>query len=111
MRARLRALVRRATGKSPPLIEVQGVVIDTCSRSVTRNGAEIELTPQEYTLVELLARHRGRLVTRTMIYEHLYGKDDDSLSNLVEVHVSNIRKKLWHDFITTRRGQGYLVPS
>ncbi|HUE14774.1 MAG TPA: response regulator transcription factor [Planctomycetaceae bacterium] len=111
LRARLRALVRRATGKSPPLIEVQGVVIDTCSRSVTRNGVEIELTAQEYTLVELLARHRGRLVTRTMIYEHLYGKDDDSLSNLVEVHVSNIRKKLGHDFITTRRGQGYLVPS
>jgi len=110
LRARLRALVRRAAGTSPPLIEVKGVAIDTSSRSVTRNGVEIELTAQEYALVELLARHRGRLVTRAMIYEHLYGKDDDSLSNLVEVHVSNIRKKLGHDFIATRRGQGYLLP-
>jgi two-component system, OmpR family, response regulator len=48
-------------------------------------------------------------VTRTMIYEHLFGEDDDSLSNLVEVHVSNVRKKLGRDFITTRRGHGYLV--
>jgi len=111
LRARLRALVRRAAAKSHPLIEVKGVAIDTRSRSVTRNGIEIELTAQEYALVELLARHPGRLVTRTMIYEHLYGKDDDSLSNLVEVHVSNIRKKLGHDFITTRRGQGYLLPN
>jgi two-component system OmpR family response regulator len=46
-----------------------------------------------------------------MIYEHLYGNDDDSLANLVEVHVSNIRRKLGHEFITTRRGQGYLLPS
>jgi two-component system OmpR family response regulator len=90
---------------------VKGVAIDTRSRSVTRNGVEIELTAHEYALVELLARHPGRLVTRTMIYEHLYGEDDDSLSNLVEVHVSNIRRKLGHDFITTRRGQGYLVPN
>ena len=111
LRARLRALVRRAADKSHPLIEVKGVAIDTRSRSVTRNGVEIELTPQEYALVELLVRHPGQLVTRTMIYEHLYGEDDDSLSNLVEVHVSNIRKKLGHNFITTRRGHGYLVPN
>jgi two-component system, OmpR family, response regulator len=111
LRSRLRALVRRTAGKSHPLIEVKGVAIDTRSRSVTRNGVEIELTAQEYSLVELLAQHPGRLVTRTTIYEHLYGKDDDSLSNLVEVHVSNIRKKLGHDFITTRRGHGYLVSS
>ena len=90
---------------------MKGVAIDTRSRSVTRNGVEIDLTVQEFALVELLVRHPGQLVTRTMIYEHLYGKDDDSLSNLVEVHVSNIRKKLGHDFITTRRGQGYLVPN
>jgi two-component system, OmpR family, response regulator len=109
LRARLRTLVRRAAGNWHPLIEVKGVAIDTRSRSVTRNTVDIELRAQEYALVELLARHAGRLVTRTRIYEHLYGNDDDSLSNVVEVHVSNIRKKLGHDFITTRRGQGYLV--
>jgi two-component system OmpR family response regulator len=109
LRARLRALIRRAAGKSHPVIDVKGVVIDTRSRSVTRNGVEVELTAREYALVELLALHAGRLVTRTMIYEHLYGEDDDSLSNLVEVHVSNVRKKLGREFITTRRGHGYLV--
>jgi two-component system OmpR family response regulator len=91
------------------VIEVKGVVIDTRSRSVSREGSEVELTAREYALVELLALHAGRLVTRTMIYEHLFGEDDDSLSNLVEVHISNVRKKLGRDFITTRRGHGYLV--
>jgi two-component system OmpR family response regulator len=59
--------------------------------------------------VELLALHRGELVTRTQIYEHLFDENEDSLSNLVEVHVSNVRKKLGKDFIETRRGQGYVV--
>lgn len=109
LRARLRALIRRSAGQSHPVIEVKGVVIDTRSRLVTRDGVEVELTAREYSLVELLTLHAGRLVTRTMIYEHLFGEDDDSLSNLVEVHVSNVRKKLGHEFITTRRGHGYLV--
>lgn len=109
LRARLRALIRRAAGQSHPVIEVKDVMIDTRSRLVTRGGAEVELTAREYALVELLALHAGRLVTRTMIYEHLFGEDDDSLSNLVEVHISNVRKKLGHDFITTRRGHGYLI--
>jgi two-component system OmpR family response regulator len=63
----------------------------------------------EYSLVELLALHRGKLVTRSMIYDKLYDEDDDTLSNLVDVHVSNIRRKLGHEFITTRRGQGYMI--
>ena len=67
------------------------------------------LTPREYALVEYLALHKGRLVTRTVIYDHLFGEEDDSLSNLVDVHVSNVRKKLGKDFIMTRRGEGYLI--
>ena len=109
LRARLRALIRRTANQSHPLIELKGVVIDTCSRSVARNGVEIELTAREYELLELLARHAGRLVSRTTIYEYLYEEDAVNLANTVEVHVSNIRKKLGHDFIRTRRGQGYLV--
>jgi two-component system, OmpR family, response regulator len=109
LRARLRALIRRTAGQSHPVIEIKGVLIDMGSRSVSRNGAEIELTAREYSLVELLALNAGRLVTRSMINEHLFGKNDDSLSNLVDVHVSNVRKKLGHEFITTRRGHGYLV--
>jgi len=107
--ARLRALIRRAAGSSTALLEIGEISIDTAARTVTRCGEPVDLTAREYALVELLALHRGRLVTRTMIYEHLFDEDDDTLSNLVEVHVSNIRKKLGRDFITTRRGQGYIV--
>lgn len=109
LRARLRAVIRRAAGQPNPVIKVGDVVIDTRSRDVSRNNRTIDLTGREYSLVELLAMHAGRLVTKSMIYDHLFGEEDDSLSNLVEVHVSNIRKKLGRDFITTRRGQGYMV--
>jgi two-component system OmpR family response regulator len=59
--------------------------------------------------VEYLARHRGALVTRTELYDHLFDENDATLSNLLDVHVSNIRKKLGHEFIVTRRGHGYCV--
>ena len=83
------------------------MVIDTAARTVTRNGEAVTLTAREYALVEFLALHRGKVVTRTMLYEHLFDENDNTLSNLLDVHVSNIRKKLGHDFITTRRGHGY----
>jgi two-component system OmpR family response regulator len=107
--ARLRALVRRSAGEASPLIVVGDVTIDTSKRSVTRAGASVPLTAREYALVELLALNRGKLVTRTKVYDHLFGEDEDSLSNLVDVHVHNVRKKLGREFIVTRRGQGYLI--
>jgi two-component system OmpR family response regulator len=108
--ARLRALIRRAAGQAAPQIVLdEDVVLDTRNRTVTRAGEPVALTGREYALLELLALHRGELVTRTQIYDHLFDENDDSLSNLVEVHVSNIRKKLGRDFITTRRGQGYIL--
>ncbi len=107
--ARLRALIRRSTGKASPKIEVDGVVIDTVARTITKTGQLVALTASEYALVELLAMHRGELVSRSMIYDHLFDENDDTLSNLTDVHVSNIRKKLGKDFIVTRRGQGYLI--
>src|SRR5262249_20834275 len=107
--ARLRALIRRAAGSAVSTISIGDVVIDTAARLVTRAGQPVALTPREYALVELLALHRGRLITRTAVYEHLFDENEDSLSNLVEVHVSNVRKKLGKDFITTRRGQGYVI--
>ena len=107
--ARLRALIRRSAGQATPAVAVGPVVIDPRTRTVTRDGEPVRLTAREYALVELLALRRGELVTRTQIYEHLFDENDDSLSNLVEVHVSNVRKKLGKDFIVTRRGQGYVV--
>jgi two-component system, OmpR family, response regulator len=107
--ARLRALVRRATGNSTATLEFGDVVLDTVRRAVTRGGDPVELTAQEYRLVELLALRRGGVVTRAVIHDHLFGEEDETRSNLVEVHVSNIRKKLRPDFITTRRGHGYQI--
>ena len=107
--ARLRALIRRSSGQATKFIEVKGVTIDTAARLVTRTGLLIELTAREYGLLEYLMLHHGEVVTRTALYEHLFDEDDSSLSNLLDVHVSNLRKKLGHDFITTRRGHGYCI--
>jgi two-component system OmpR family response regulator len=107
--ARLRALIRRSAGQASNMISCGAVVIDTAARSVTREGRPVVLTAREYALVEFLALHRGEVVTRTALYEHLFDEDDSTLSNLLDVHVSNIRKKLGHDFIATRRGHGYCI--
>ena len=107
--ARLRALIRRSAGQAVPVIEIGDVCLDTVSKTITRRGEIVAVTATEYSLVELLALHRQKLVTRTTIYDHLFDEDDDSFSNLVDVHVSNVRKKLGRDFITTRRGLGYII--
>jgi two-component system OmpR family response regulator len=107
--ARVRALIRRAAGQASPVITLGDVVVDTRARNVTRNGQPVVLTAREYALLELLALHRGQLVTRTQIYENLFDEAEDSLSNLVEVHMSNLRKKLGKDLISTRRGMGYVI--
>jgi two-component system OmpR family response regulator len=107
--ARLRALIRRAASQSQPAIQIGQVVINTVARSVSLRGEPVTLTAREYSLLEFLALHRGKVVTRTMLYEHLFDENDSTLSNLLDVHVSNIRKKLGHEFITTRRGHGYSI--
>jgi two-component system, OmpR family, response regulator len=107
--ARVRALIRRAAGQSSPVLRFGDVEIDTAAGIVRKGGQLVEVTAKEYALVELLAHHCGKLVTRSMIYEHIYDEDDETLSNVVDVYISNLRKKLGKDFITTRRGQGYLI--
>jgi len=107
--ARARALIRRSAGRAGSQVEVAGVVIDTIQKSVVKNGEPVALTAREYSILELLVHHRGRVVTKSLIYDHIFDENDDSLSNLVEVHVSNIRRKLGREFIETRRGMGYVV--
>ncbi|MEQ1905440.1 MAG: response regulator transcription factor [Pirellulaceae bacterium] len=109
LHARLRALIRRAAGQTTSAIEIGDVEIDLAKQTVTKAGQTVQLTAREYALVELLALHRGKLISRTLVYDHIFGEDDESLSNLVDVHISHIRKKLGSDFVTTRRGQGYIV--
>lgn len=109
--ARLRALIRRSASEAQPRLEIGAVAIDMTARTVTLSGELVILTAREYSLLEFLALHRGKLVTRTMLYEHLFDENDNTLSNLLDVHVSNLRKKLGHEFITTRRGHGYSLDS
>ncbi len=107
--ARLRALIRRTSGQTTTQIEIGNVRIDTAARIVLQAGDAVTLTAREYALLEFLALHRGEVVTRTILYEHLFDENDSTLSNLLDVHVSNLRKKLGPDFITTRRGHGYCI--
>jgi len=107
--ARVRALIRRAQGDASPVIGIGEVRIDTSARRVTRAGEPVVITGREYALVEFLALRRGKIVTRTDLYEHLHDENDTPVSNLVDVHVSNLRKKLGADFIVTHRGQGYCM--
>ncbi len=109
--ARLRALIRRSASLAQPLITIADIVIDTRARSVKRGGEPVPLTAREYGILEYLAIHRGEVVSRTTLYEHLFDETDDTLSNLLDVHIFSIRKKLGRDLIATRRGQGYCVES
>ena len=107
--ARLRALIRRSAGQARARLELGDVLIDIRARTVTRAGQAVTLTAREYAILEYLAMHRGEVVTRTELYEHLFDESDDTLSNLLDVHVFSIRKKLRPDLIATRRGQGYCI--
>ena len=108
--ARLRALIRRSAGKATPELVIGEVKIDTSNRTVMLKGESVTLTSREYAVLEYLALNRGRLVTRTTLYEHLYDDSGDTLSNMMDVLIYNLRTKLGRDLITTRRGHGYCIP-
>jgi DNA-binding response OmpR family regulator len=111
--ARLRALVRRQHQVKDPMVRVHDLVIDTASRTVKRGGESIHLTPREYALLEFLAFHRGKVVTRSMIWEHLYDEQDENTSNVVDVYIRYLRNKIDKGFdpplILTRWGEGYML--
>ena len=107
--ARVRALIRRSANKATNRIQLRNVEIDVRAHTVTHSGIPVTLTAREYAILEYLALHRGDVVSRTELYEHLMDETDDTLSNLVDVHIFSIRKKLGADLIATRRGQGYCI--
>ena len=79
------------------------------ARTVSLRGKPVTLTGREFALLEYLLLRKATIVTRTQLYEHLHDENDTPLSNLVDVHVSNLRKKLGAEFIVTHRGQGYSI--
>jgi two-component system OmpR family response regulator len=108
--ARLRALLRRATGRAQPSISVAGVHLDPRSQQVTVDGVPIALTPLEFRLLNYLFHHRGRAVPQSELSDNLYSHDSERDSNAIEALVGRLRRKLKSDVIETRRGFGYYVP-
>lgn len=111
--ARVRALSRRGPALRPETIDIADMTIDTRARQVWRAGAAVELTAKEYALLEYLARRRGEVVSRSDIAEHVWDERFDPFSNLIEVYVQRLRRKIDEEheikLIRTRRGEGYLL--
>ena len=105
--ARLRALIRRAAGQATSELTAGGVRLDGRSGRVTLNGEPVKLTAQEFKLLSYLMHHKGKVVSRTELIEHIYDQDFDRDSNTIEVFITRIRKKLGADLINTTRGLGY----
>jgi DNA-binding response OmpR family regulator len=111
--ARVRSLVRRKYGTKSPVFQIGDLEIDTGSQTVQREGQAIVLTSREYAILEFLAHCQGEVVTRTRIWEHVYDFHAEPNSNVIDVHVGQLRKKLEVEgrsrLIQTRRGAGYVL--
>jgi len=111
--ARLHAVLRRSDGLSTKPIVVGDMTIDLLRRSVTRAGKRLDLTPREFSMLEYLGRNAGRVLTRTMLLEHIWDLHQDPLTNVVDVHVNRLRRKIDHGFnrslLHTIRGVGYVL--
>jgi two-component system, OmpR family, response regulator len=109
--ARLRAIIRRAAGHGRPVLEIGPVSLDPRAMRVTVAGVPKPLSPQEYRLLDYLMLQAGRVVSGGELIDQLYGDDEASSSNAIEVLVGRLRKKLGIDLIQTRRGFGYTIPA
>ncbi len=107
--ARLRALIRRSAGQTSSIISIGELAIDFRARQVSRGDELVSLTAREFGLLEYLAMHRGKVISRRELYDHLFDELDDPASNIVDVYISYLRRKLGSELIETRRGQGYVI--
>jgi two-component system response regulator PhoP len=113
--ARVNALLRRSQGIAHPVLTFSNVRLDTMSQDVTVDGSNIELTAFEYKILEYLLFHKGEVVSKSELTEHIYNEDFDRDSNVIEVFIGRLRKKIDPQGITkpieTLRGRGYRIPS
>jgi len=111
--ARIRALLRRNEGRKSLKLGAGDLVLDTQSHKVTRSGQEITLTPKEYSILEYLLRNKNRVVSRTLLSEHVYDYHFDSDTNVIDVYINKLRNKIDKQFDTpllhTIRGVGYII--
>ncbi|MDH4585325.1 response regulator transcription factor [Pseudomonas sp. BN415] len=105
---RIQALLRRAHGlANQPQLEAAGLQLDEGRQCVSRNGEEVQLTAAEFRLLRYFMLHPGQLLSKSHLAEHLYDGETERDSNVIEVHVNHLRRKLGREVIETRRGQGY----
>jgi two-component system, OmpR family, response regulator len=113
MLARLRAVMRRAPVERPARLAVGDLDVDPATHAVSRAGVPVRLTAREFALLEFLARHAGEVITRTRLLEHVWDENYEGSTNIVDVYVSSLRKKLEQPFgrplIRTLRGVGYVI--
>jgi DNA-binding response OmpR family regulator len=111
--ARVRALLRRRAEAEPALLQLADLSLDPGRRVVSRGGEKIDLTLKEFALLEYFMRHPGRVLTRTMIIEHVWNYNFDTMTNIIDVYVNYLRKKIDTDrepkLIHTVRGVGYML--
>ena len=111
--ARLEAVCRRTVDRPPAVTTAGDLRIDLTTRRLQKGSLEIDLTPTEFSILEFLMRHAGQVVTRRMLCEHLWEADWEGTTNVIEVHINRIRKKLDEDgstsIIQTVRGRGYAL--
>lgn len=105
--ARLRALIRRSAGQATPRLECGPLAFDTSTGTCMVDGKDIVLTAHEARILAYLLHHKGKIVSRTELTEHVYAQDFDRDSNTIEVFIGRLRKKLGEGLIRTHRGQGY----
>jgi two-component system OmpR family response regulator len=109
LEARIRALIRRAAGEAKAEIHLGEYSLDLNKKLILKAGTPVSITALEYALIEFLALNRGKVISRTELYDHLFDEEDSSFSNTLDVRVSRIRSKLGKDFIITHRGLGYTI--
>jgi len=111
--ARIRSLLRRGQAETQTELKVGDLVLDMVSHKVSRNGEEIELTGKEYSLLEYFMRNEGKVLTRTMIAEHVWDYNFDTFTNVIDVYVNHLRKKIDKKYpaklLHTLRGVGYVM--
>jgi len=111
--ARVRALLRRGGAAAPPRLAIADLTLDPVTREVTRAGKRIDLTAREYALLEFFLRNRGRVLGRSLIAQHVWGVDFDTFTNVIDVYVNYLRRKIDADFepklVHTVRGVGYVL--
>lgn len=113
--ARLNALIRRSRGNAHPVLEHGNIKLDSVAQDVFVDGEKLELTAYEYKVLEYLMFHKGEVISKSVLSEHIYDEDFDRDSNVIEVFVGRLRKKLdpegRHQPIETLRGRGYRIPA